>query len=274
MGEMALPAGLAWKLGGAPSPWGPPLAFLAASPLLWTAAYLLNDLSDADLDRDNPLKARRPVSSGALSRSIAYGSAVVLALAAFGLGFFLGPRVLLSLAAMALSQVLYTCRPFRWKERPGLDLFSNFANSAARSCAVWSATCDEPLRLLVPLLVALGLLKTVLFLGHRLQSRSFEAKHGIRGTTVRLSRRASLGLAIGLGVGSLGLFLHQAVAHGVLGTWILVACLGLVPIVPDLLWPSQRVRLLEQERDEGFRKRLYAGMALAQLAAAVALAWG
>jgi 4-hydroxybenzoate polyprenyltransferase len=59
------------------------VAFCAIS----SAGYLFNDIRDRELDRSHPEKRDRPIASGVISVGTAGGLAVVLAVAAIGLGF-------------------------------------------------------------------------------------------------------------------------------------------------------------------------------------------
>ncbi len=54
------------------------------------AVYLLNDVLDREQDRRHPLKATRPIASGALDPKIALGASLVLALAAIAAAYGLG----------------------------------------------------------------------------------------------------------------------------------------------------------------------------------------
>ena len=66
--------------------------------------YLINDVVDRESDRRHPLKAQRPIASGDLSPRMAVGVAVVLAIAALGVAFWLGrPFGLVSLAYVGLQ---------------------------------------------------------------------------------------------------------------------------------------------------------------------------
>jgi 4-hydroxybenzoate polyprenyltransferase len=64
--------------------------------------YIFNDIMDREADRRHPLKARRPIASGALSPSLAGGVAAALAAVALAAAFALG----IPFGVVALSCVL------------------------------------------------------------------------------------------------------------------------------------------------------------------------
>jgi 4-hydroxybenzoate polyprenyltransferase len=77
--------------------------------------YLINDIADRESDRQHPLKARRPVASGALPVSIAVGAAAALGTIALAAALALGARfffvavsylALLALYSAALKHVV------------------------------------------------------------------------------------------------------------------------------------------------------------------------
>jgi 4-hydroxybenzoate polyprenyltransferase len=71
---------------------GPLLASLAAFALfclLSSAVYLVNDIVDAEQDRQHPTKRNRPIASGRLSASAAGVAAILMAVAGLALSFAL-----------------------------------------------------------------------------------------------------------------------------------------------------------------------------------------
>jgi 4-hydroxybenzoate polyprenyltransferase len=76
--------------------------------LLSSVVYLINDLVDRESDRRHPLKARRPIASGALSTSTVIAAAI--ALGALGLvgGFAIGTRFGIVATAYLGLLVLYS----------------------------------------------------------------------------------------------------------------------------------------------------------------------
>jgi len=83
------------------------LAFVSFC-LLASAAYVVNDVHDADKDRRHPLKSLRPIASGRISARGALASAAGLATVALSLGALLGVGFVMTAAAYAVLQLLYS----------------------------------------------------------------------------------------------------------------------------------------------------------------------
>jgi 4-hydroxybenzoate polyprenyltransferase len=80
--------------------------------LLSGTVYLINDVADRESDRQHPLKARRPIASGAVGVPLALGAAVVLALAALGGAALLGRPFFVTAFTYLTLLVLYS-GPFK-----------------------------------------------------------------------------------------------------------------------------------------------------------------
>ena len=72
------------------------------------AVYLINDIADRESDRRHPLKARRPIASGALRVSTAAVAAAVIAAVALSASLALGRTFALVAAAYVALQLLYS----------------------------------------------------------------------------------------------------------------------------------------------------------------------
>jgi 4-hydroxybenzoate polyprenyltransferase len=83
------------------------LAFVIFCALAGTV-YIINDVLDRESDREHPLKARRPIASGALSVPAAAGTAALLAVAAMGAAFELDVRFGIVAGAYLGLQALYS----------------------------------------------------------------------------------------------------------------------------------------------------------------------
>jgi 4-hydroxybenzoate polyprenyltransferase len=70
--------------------------------------YLVNDIADRDSDREHPLKARRPIASGALPVATALAAAIVIGALALAAALAIGPRFAGVAAAYLTLQVLYS----------------------------------------------------------------------------------------------------------------------------------------------------------------------
>ncbi len=67
------------------------VAGMALFCLTSSAVYIFNDLKDVEADRAHPVKRSRPIASGQLSESAAWGAVFVLAITALGFGYWLSP---------------------------------------------------------------------------------------------------------------------------------------------------------------------------------------
>src|SRR6266571_5286352 len=83
------------------------LAF-AVYCLLSSAGYLVNDVLDAEADRQHPLKRWRPVASGAISAGLALGLAVALVALALLVAATIGPGFLAIAVAYVGLSALYS----------------------------------------------------------------------------------------------------------------------------------------------------------------------
>jgi 4-hydroxybenzoate polyprenyltransferase len=93
---------------GDPVRWLETLAVFFAYCAASSAAYLANDVRDAEEDRRHPVKRDRPVARGELTPRAALGLAAVLAVAALAVAGALGPGSLLLLAGFLVIQAAYT----------------------------------------------------------------------------------------------------------------------------------------------------------------------
>jgi 4-hydroxybenzoate polyprenyltransferase len=126
-----------------------------------SAAYLLNDLRDIEADRAHPLKSRRPIASGLVSRRAAVVTAAALAVFAIVLAALLGPASLAYLVGFAVIQVAYT---LALKHVVLVDVFAIAALFVIRAAA---GAVAVDVRISPWLLVCTALLSLFLALGKR-----------------------------------------------------------------------------------------------------------
>jgi 4-hydroxybenzoate polyprenyltransferase len=154
--------------------------------MLSSAGYLLNDVVDAEADRQHPTKRLRPVAAGQVSVPVALGTGVVLAILGLGGCFLLSVDLgLLALTYLLLTAVYSTTL----KHLVLLDIFGIAAGFVLRAAA-GAVAIDVPISpwlylatLLGALLIALGKRRTEIqvlgaeeAIGHRrnLESYSLE----------------------------------------------------------------------------------------------------
>jgi 4-hydroxybenzoate polyprenyltransferase len=90
--------------------WIEAIAAFCAYCAVSSAAYLVNDVLDADADRLHPVKRFRPIASGELTSSAALGLAAALAALGLMIASLLGPVTLALIVGFAALQAAYTMR--------------------------------------------------------------------------------------------------------------------------------------------------------------------
>lgn len=146
---------------GDPIAWTRTLVVFVAYCAASSAAYLVNDLRDAELDRAHPVKRLRPIASGALPVHAAQALAVVLALTALALAAALGLPSLALLLVFVGAQLLYS---FRLKHVAAADVLSIAGLFTLRAAA---GAVAISVRISPWLLVCAGLLALLLALVKR-----------------------------------------------------------------------------------------------------------
>lgn len=157
------------------------LAFIAASPLLWSAAYMLNDYTDINLDKMHPLRRNRPIANSGIDKPKVRTIIVIFFLASLLLGLSVNLKVFILLLCLFISQVLYTVKPVRLKERKFFDIAINSTNSALRFILGWFSQSIIHHFYIAPMLFFV-LIKTVFFIGHRMQNKELEEQNHIKST--------------------------------------------------------------------------------------------
>lgn len=91
-----------------PSAVGRAFAAFGVFCVLSGVVYLINDITDRDVDRQHPHKSQRPIASGALSVPAAVTSAIGLGVVALLGAFMLGPRFFIIAALYLALLALYS----------------------------------------------------------------------------------------------------------------------------------------------------------------------
>ena len=108
--------------------WLAVVVYCAAS----SAAYLVNDVHDAERDRLHPVKCHRPVAAGRISPRAALGLATLLTAGSVAVATLLGPAFALLLVLFLSVQLLYS---FSLKRIAGLDVLAIAALFTIRAAA-------------------------------------------------------------------------------------------------------------------------------------------
>ena len=121
-----------------------PLAIaVAATCLVASSNYVINELLDAPQDLSHPEKRHRPVPSGRVRPWLGYLEWLALAAAGLALAAAVNPLFAASAATLWLMGLAYNVPPVRLKELPYLDVLSESFNNPLRLALGWFALVPD-----------------------------------------------------------------------------------------------------------------------------------
>ena len=132
--------------------WSALLRAVAATCLVASSNYVLNEILDAPSDRSHPTKKLRPIPSGRVNVRIAAAEWILLACAGIGIAAGLNLPFMLSAFLLWFMGLVYNIPPIRSKELPYIDVLSESVNNPIRLLLGWYAlttTHIPPISLLI-----------------------------------------------------------------------------------------------------------------------------
>jgi decaprenyl-phosphate phosphoribosyltransferase len=135
-----LPGALAAvMLGLWPASWLNLVIAIAATCLIASANYVVNEWLDAASDAHHPLKNKRPAVLGKVTARGVVVEYALLAAMGLALGVAVSSMMALTLAFLLVMGLAYNVRPVRLKDRPYSDVLSESVNNAIRLLIGWFA---------------------------------------------------------------------------------------------------------------------------------------
>lgn len=125
---------------------------VAATCLIASSNYVLNEILDAPTDRSHPTKRHRPIPAGQVALPVAYALWVVLGAAGLGMALALSPAFFGAGLFLLVMGVIYNVRPIRSKDLPYVDVLTESINNPIRLLLGWFAVFSvefPPVSLLV-----------------------------------------------------------------------------------------------------------------------------
>ncbi|MFT5499011.1 MAG: decaprenyl-phosphate phosphoribosyltransferase, partial [Kiritimatiellia bacterium] len=116
----------------------------AATCLMASANYVLNDWLDARFDQFHPVKRHRPLMTQQVGATIIYLEYGFLVVAGFGLGLLVSKAFAVVLSLLWMQGILYNVRPLRTKERVYIDVISEAVNNPIRLFLGWFVILPNP----------------------------------------------------------------------------------------------------------------------------------
>ncbi len=117
-------------------------------PILWAVAatcviassnYVLNEVLDAPTDRSHPVKRHRPVPSGQVILPVAYAEWIALGALGLVMAAALNPPFFYAALALLVMGCVYNIPPVRSKDLPYVDVLTESVNNPIRLLLGWFA---------------------------------------------------------------------------------------------------------------------------------------
>ena len=121
----------------------PLILAVAATCLIASSNYVINEILDAPLDRLHPTKKNRPIPSGQVHLTAAYLEWIVIGIAGLALAWRVNLPFFLSGCALWVAGLLYNIPPIRTKDIPYLDVLSESINNPIRLFLGWFALVPD-----------------------------------------------------------------------------------------------------------------------------------
>lgn len=112
---------------------------VAATCLIASSNYVLNEILDAPTDRSHPVKRFRPIPSGQVNVVFAYVEWIVLGVVGLAMAYALNLGFFCASAFLLVMGIIYNVPPIRSKELPYLDVVSESINNPIRLLLGWFA---------------------------------------------------------------------------------------------------------------------------------------
>lgn len=107
--------------------------------------YVINEVLDAPYDALHPVKKNRPVPSGQINKSLAYGQWLLLAILGLALAWPLGIEFFTIAVGLWVMGCVYNLPPLRSKDKAYIDVLSESVNNPLRLLMGWYCTGIEVL---------------------------------------------------------------------------------------------------------------------------------
>lgn len=233
------------------------ITFVVIGPLLWTAAYILNDYSDREVDQFHPLRKLRPIASGKISVIQIWAVIIFLTcLAWYANVTFLDGSLTVIMVLLMLSQLSYTLKPVRLKEKVGFDIIINSFNSALRLIAGFLAGNGNINQLPFFILFFLIFFKALLFLGHRYQSREIDIKNNLNSTVKNLSSYGFYFMLVILAMSMIISYILDSLQRQLEWKIVVPPLIAGIILLPDIFRKTY-IGIHSYEKNINFRVKIY-----------------